>query len=524
MGNPPIVEYEVQLKMAEQTKQSNSKSAMLSFKETIESLVIAFILAFIFRAFVVEAFVIPTGSMADTLRGAHFRLVCPACSYEFNFRFRSNGSERNEVIPNTKQNTYEGFNHSYIPICPMCGTEIDNSKRWVSNGDRILVLKYLYQFTEPKRWDVVVFKNPSDPTENYIKRLIGKPGEEVQILDGDVYIDDEIQRKPKHVQDVLWICAYHSDYQIPSELESNRKKEDWDDPFVPQNPNSAWEFNSATRYFEFAGSETPNLMDFKSDRIKKFTHSFCAYNGQQSYYTAIVSDLKISGLLTPSASQGYLALLLGKYDHTYQAKINFNGQCSISEVDTRKNSIIREITAKKFPALTPGKTIQVSFEVVDHSLRLYLGNEEPLEHFGPNDPKAWGYDFDSQQPQYPTIALVGQGSAFQFKRVAIYRDVHYTNEQHGPEKLKRGTEGLPFTLKKNEFFVLGDNSPESFDSRFWNKTGKRNGKAEPYRMGVVPRDYLIGRAFFVYWPGGFHLADWMPYAVIPNFANMRFIH
>jgi signal peptidase I len=510
--------------MTEKTTQSDSKGAMLSFKETIESLVIAFILAFIFRAFVVEAFVIPTGSMADTLRGAHFRLVCPACGYEFNFRYPSHNQEKNDVIPNTKQNIYEGFNHSYIPICPMCGTEIENSKRWVSNGDRILVLKYLYQFAEPQCWDVVVFKNPSNPSENYIKRLIGRPGETVHIQDGDVYIDGNIQRKPKHVQDVLWVCAYHSDYQIPTEPESYRKKEGWGDPFMPQNANNAWKFHPETRYFEFAGSHLPEVMRFNPERIRKFTQSFCAYNGQQSYYTAIVSDLKISGLLTPADSQGSIALLLGKYDRIYQANINFNGQCSISEVDLQTNSIMREITSKKFPALTPGKTIEASFEIVDHSLRLYLGTEDPLEHLGPNDPKAWGYDFDSRQPQYPTIALAGQGSAFKFKQVAVYRDVHYTNEQHGSEKTKRGTEGLPFILKENEFFVLGDNSPESFDSRFWNETGKRNGKAEPYRMGVVPRDYLIGRAFFVYWPGGYHLADWMPYAVIPNFANMRFIH
>ena len=510
--------------MAEQKTKRDSKGAMLSFKETIESLVIAFILAFIFRAFVVEAFVIPTGSMADTLRGAHFRLVCPACSYEFNFRYRSNASERNEVIPNTKQNTYEGFNYSYIPICPMCGTEIENSKRWVSNGDRSLVLKYLYQFAEPQRWDVVVFKNPSLPTENYIKRLIGRPGETVQIQDGDIYTNGEIRRKPKHVQEVLWICAYHSDYQIPAELDSNRKKEDWDDPFVPQNTNSAWKFNPATRYFEFAGSETPNRMDFKSNRIEKFSQSFCAYNGQNFTSTEIVSDLKLSGLLAPAASEGSVAFLLGKYGRIYKADINFNGQGSISEVDLQNNSIsiLREIASKKFPALTPGKTIQVSFEIVDHSLRLCVGKEDPLEHFGPNDPQAWGYEFNPRRPQYPTIALAGQGSAFQFKQVAVYRDVHYTKDQ-GPEKPGRGTQGHPFTLKENEFFVLGDNSPQSHDSRFWYEPGEGNG-GKTYRTGVVPRDYLIGRAFFVYWPGGFHMADWMPYAVIPNFANMRFIH
>ena len=54
-------------------------------KETLESVVIAFILTFIFRAFVMEAFVIPTGSMAPTLLGQHIRVQCPQCGYGFNF-------------------------------------------------------------------------------------------------------------------------------------------------------------------------------------------------------------------------------------------------------------------------------------------------------------------------------------------------------------------------------------------------------------------------------------------------------
>src|SRR5882757_8550921 len=52
-------------------------------KDTIESILVAFILAFIFRAFIVEAFVIPTGSMAPTLMGAHMRFTCPDCGYRW---------------------------------------------------------------------------------------------------------------------------------------------------------------------------------------------------------------------------------------------------------------------------------------------------------------------------------------------------------------------------------------------------------------------------------------------------------
>src|SRR5947208_5710474 len=54
-----------------------------SIKETVISVIIAFALAFVFRGFVMEAFLIPTGSMAPTLRGAHMQFKSPQTGYEW---------------------------------------------------------------------------------------------------------------------------------------------------------------------------------------------------------------------------------------------------------------------------------------------------------------------------------------------------------------------------------------------------------------------------------------------------------
>src|ERR1700719_1626223 len=90
-----------------------------NIKETIESILVAFILAFIFRAFVVEAFVIPTGSRATTLLGAHMHLTCQDCGYVFDVNYsppNQDGSE-DPVIPN------EGQPADTI-YCPNCGFRI----------------------------------------------------------------------------------------------------------------------------------------------------------------------------------------------------------------------------------------------------------------------------------------------------------------------------------------------------------------------------------------------------------------
>src|SRR6476619_2643512 len=54
-----------------------------SYRETIESIVVAFILALLIRGFEAEAFVIPTGSMAPTLMGRHKEITCPQCGHVY---------------------------------------------------------------------------------------------------------------------------------------------------------------------------------------------------------------------------------------------------------------------------------------------------------------------------------------------------------------------------------------------------------------------------------------------------------
>lgn len=74
--------------------------------------------------------------------------------------------------------------NAYIPSESMCDG--------INKGDRLLGFRLSYINSLPQRGDIVIFKFPDDETKYYIKRIIGEPGDIVQIKSGILYINDEV--------------------------------------------------------------------------------------------------------------------------------------------------------------------------------------------------------------------------------------------------------------------------------------------------------------------------------------------
>ncbi len=74
------------------------------------------------------------------------------------------------------------------------------------DGEYLLVNKLAYKLGHPQRNDVIIFRFPLDETKNYIKRVIGLPDEKVQIISGQVYINDVLvpEHYPINHADYSW--------------------------------------------------------------------------------------------------------------------------------------------------------------------------------------------------------------------------------------------------------------------------------------------------------------------------------
>ncbi|NLF10120.1 MAG: hypothetical protein GX594_19395, partial [Pirellulaceae bacterium] len=109
------------------------------------------------------------------------------------------------------------------------------------------------------------------------------------------------------------------------------------------------------------------------------------------------------------------------------------------------------------------------------------------------------------------IGIASVGAALEISDLNVMRDIYYIALKETPY---REHAHVDFDLEEDQFFVLGDNSAFSKDSRLW-------GHDNHY----VPRELLIGKALFIYWPHSYDRIPYLdiPFPFFPNFKDMGFV-
>ncbi|MEZ0227336.1 MAG: S26 family signal peptidase [Planctomycetota bacterium] len=439
--------------------KDDEEEPALWFQENLEAVVVAVILALIIRHFVMEAFVIPTGSMAPTLLGDHFTAECSNCHCHFPLAKREGDIQTGERVE---------------ARCPLCGMEGEqNTKTYkypdVQGGNKILVNKFLYKFSPPERWNVIVFKYPSDPLrKNFIKRLVGLPGETLSIdARGDLLVKPPggaeffLARKPLHVQEALWMPAYDSMYPDP-------RMPVWK-PEAPADV-ARWQFDRPA-----SGGETftakPGAGETCLHYIKEIRDHY-GYNpsGHGAAGHNLVGDVRVRVNVVPDKDCKAIRLSTVENERVLTVEL-LVGAGDVAILTSQESTPAQEVFRAKCPPLRVGSSNEVSFGYADKRLTLVVNGEVVFEW---DDPK----HFAQTNSSSVRIAAVGPGGA-RFDHVRIDRDLVYVPSGSNDPSSRQ----LP--VPEQSYFVMGDNSPNSQDGRVF---------------GFVKEPHLIGRAFLVFWP------------------------
>jgi signal peptidase I len=488
--------------------------------ESIQIVLTALMLAFMLRAFFIEAFVIPTGSMARSLLGQHGALTCPTCGWEVDYG-PAGGGGRN---PRT-----DSFTPPPFAFCPNCHTRIPlpADQPAVRAGDRVLVHKWPYILggpLAPRRWDVIVFRDPADPSQNFIKRLAALPHETIEILDGDVFIKAagadqfRIARKTPAAQSQLWFVVFDQNY-LPTDAARAYRSPAW----VTQRAGDRTWTGLSTRVIRYeALDDSPQAIAFEPTGSRYYLQDVCAYNHGSS--GNFVGDARILAEFTPRGGNGWLRWEIERDGRLFAARIDGSGRVSLSTRPPGTGKSERVLQTRTIAPLTHQTPRVIEFGHLDYRVYLKLDGREMLATTDQQYAPQLDQLRDTQRVTPLQLRIVASGWPLELRGLHVDRDVYYT---YNRANTRRAYARHPFQLGEAEYFVLGDNSPGSHDSRAWNddelgphlRSAYAHGQ---YDLGTVRADQIVGRAFFVYLPGLLpleHLGEWR----IPDLGRVRFI-
>lgn len=524
-------------------------------REVVESFLLLAVTVLLFRTFAVEGYLISTGSMAPTLLGYHRHLECPACHFEFN---RGAAFDKSEGTVQIASADLEPFPDVYAEtICPNCSLSEINARVAPRNeGDQLLVQKLAYQFRDPLRWEVVVFENPNDADQAYVKRVVGLPGENVQLHDGNLFVNGELQRKPFEVQQAVRIVV--SDYFHQPDDEDP----DWRNRWVPEQLHSAWQQTGATLRFQPQDSQSetewlryenwirsggehqtsipvrtwpadvplPNdpRLSLKEGMLTCIG-TFSAYEKQK--WLRKSDDADYRRLLNQLFSESHIAPVQDTYGYnSYSGRKSFDQHdfmvsLSLSELNGNGQFEIQLTDgAETFRLiLLPQESTFILLRNNDSTPLWRVKHQHSFEEKGtldfslfdqqiivavdgqPIHPPTFYRSIYQRQPVRRPVRIGARNLSFEIDQLKLYRDVYYTSKAEAPKNRWR--------LAEDEFFVLGDNSPVSLDSRVWDHP-------------AISRNSLIGKPFVVHLPSKQRQIRWkgkVSHVRVPDFSRIRYI-
>ena len=402
------------------------------------------------RERLVKEYEISESSMATALLGQHTNLKCQSCGYKV--RIGLPVRPKDYVIS-------EGLH------CPMCGDNNFGAKkgRFLS-GDRILTSQRL----EPKRWDLVLFGSPSNPTKLLLKRVIGMGGEEVQIIDGDIFIDSQMVPKPALSHEEMWLAVSDTRYRASK----------------THRPRLRWQLGgsgesgliSGQGWWFSADENSQQWLELRGELTDAMIYNV---NSVQYIRQEPVHDVRLKVEVSELHGEGELQLVWGHVGAEVTGILQTNGQArlEIRRVGERESAVI----ASEKPVTTKTTLMLI---VRDGNAYLYANGKALCQgSVGPLEAK----EARTGGRESCGLKIIATNCQGRISRIQLDRDIHY-----------RAVQAQAVRVKAGHYYVLGDNSAVSSDSRLgWRVYPGLEGWYDPR---LVPKEFVEGVVTWAYWP------------------------
>lgn len=350
-----------------------------------------------------------------------------------------------------------------------------------ATGERVLVA-YRLPFL-PMRFELVVFRHAGDGDgELIVKRACGLPGENVQIIGGDLLIDghrlpaDAPRPAPVVVFDERWhaLPEFFSKPRVPFEREGN-----------------AWRFDAR----KTAPGE-PAEMHYSP----RLTDDFLAADHTRVVGQVSVNDAILELELCVDEGTGTVVLRLTEEGDLFELELDIDaGRMLHANLVRRAGNEPRVVLAEADGERAPGTWHRLRFSNIDNHLRVDVDTRSNAlsASYDQNVPIPPPVHDPSYLHRAPRVAIEAHGVLLHLRAVRIERDLFYTDQG-------RLATAAPVQLGPGQIFALGDNSAASRDSREW---------------GPVALSDLVGVPMCVYWPPsalrGLGVAGPRPAAEVP---------
>lgn len=369
-------------------------------------------------------------------------------------------------------------------------------------GDKVLVNKFVYDFTKPKKWDVIVFEYPyniiqcskcevdaerkipfdqpkiipeslvckKEPelhgshylrfiNKDYIKRCVATPGDELTVRDGNILLKGPngwvYSEKPPRVQNELWRNVF-----------SLSKESDF------ENITAYWQWGNSNHGKLDLEKQSMNLKADKNYTLKFYNNEYLLGYGDKgkrgpevNFTPPLVGDIQFDITLEKCPVKGILEFEILWNLELYRAIIDF---------DKSKTQI-----------LNSNNTLE-SYEIDKNINRFCFYRLDGQLCYFQNPDNIKKIQLENLNPEQRTTRTLPsmhyKGDAIIFTEIKINRDIYYSlgtsfNSFRGKD--------FSYKVQPGEYFAMGDNTYYSSDSRNW---------------GTVPEEVLIGKALAVLFP------------------------